>query len=757
MTTIVTRAGKGSPLTNTEVDTNFTNLNIYKVELTDLSVTTNAPGAASLSYNSGEFTFTPPDLSNFITSVSWGDILTKPTTIAGFGITDAYTKTEVNTQISSLVDSAPGTLDTLNELAAALGDDPNFATSVNTSLSNRLRVDTSSQGLTSTQQSNAITNLGLDISISTDLLSINTDTSTAMLDVTTNAANTSLISLNNPNSQANWYVKLGQPGNYDGYLMIGREGQATPGDFYITSSGLLNLSNGLSIGDGQTIASMASGSLAFYKLYDNNNTSETAEIRFRNNLGTKDDASFVFNANNYNGTAWETVSNILTVNAVGASSAEGRVGVNTNTPTTALDVIGTVTADSIISRGGVSATGTVTGSNLNIANWNTAYGWGDHGIEGYITGNETITLSGDVSGSGTTSIAVTVANDSHTHDTRYYTENEISNFFDGTTSKLGYNKTNWDTAFSWGDHGTEGYITGNETITLSGDVSGSGTTSIAVTVANDSHTHDTRYYTETELDGFFEGVVAKTGYNKADWDEAYGDKIDSASFNNSTGLLSLNRQDAGVVSVNLDGRYLTSFTETDPVFGASEAASITSTDTTNWNTAYGDKINSASFSTSTGVLTLTRQDAGAVTVDLDGRYLQSYTETDTLDSVTDRGATTTNDVTIGSISTANSSLQAETTTLATTTTSVIASFSATTYGGGKFVIQASSGGERHICELLVTHNGTAAVATQYASITTAGQLATYEVDVSGGNVRLLATGVSTTSRTYKVSKELLAA
>ena len=34
-----------------------------------------------------------------------------------------------------------------------------------------------------------------------------------------------------------------------------------------------------------------------------------------------------------------------------------------------------------------------------------------------------------------------------------------------------------------------GYITGNQTITLSGDVSGSGTTSISVTVADDSHNH----------------------------------------------------------------------------------------------------------------------------------------------------------------------------------------------------------------------------------------------------------------------------
>ena len=41
MTTIVTRSGKGSPLTNTEVDANFTNLNTDKVE-TSGAIDTNA-------------------------------------------------------------------------------------------------------------------------------------------------------------------------------------------------------------------------------------------------------------------------------------------------------------------------------------------------------------------------------------------------------------------------------------------------------------------------------------------------------------------------------------------------------------------------------------------------------------------------------------------------------------------------------------------------------------------------------------------
>lgn len=44
------------------------------------------------------------------------------------------TRSYVDTAVSNLVDAAPGTLDTLNELAAALGDDANFSTTVTNSL-----------------------------------------------------------------------------------------------------------------------------------------------------------------------------------------------------------------------------------------------------------------------------------------------------------------------------------------------------------------------------------------------------------------------------------------------------------------------------------------------------------------------------------------------------------------------------------------------------------------------------------------------
>ena len=48
--------------------------------------------------------------------------------------TRAYVDTEVAAAVAALVDSAPGALDTLNELAAALGDDANFATTITNSI-----------------------------------------------------------------------------------------------------------------------------------------------------------------------------------------------------------------------------------------------------------------------------------------------------------------------------------------------------------------------------------------------------------------------------------------------------------------------------------------------------------------------------------------------------------------------------------------------------------------------------------------------
>jgi hypothetical protein len=69
------------------------------------------------------------------------------------------TTSYVDTSVSNLVDSAPGTLNTLNELAAALGDDANFSTTVTNSIATKMPLagGTFTGGITSTQAGDAIT------------------------------------------------------------------------------------------------------------------------------------------------------------------------------------------------------------------------------------------------------------------------------------------------------------------------------------------------------------------------------------------------------------------------------------------------------------------------------------------------------------------------------------------------------------------------------------------------------------------------
>lgn len=148
------------------------------------------------------------------------------------------------------------------------------------------------------------------------------------------------------------------------------------------------------------------------------------------------------------------------------------------------------------------------------------------------------------------------------------------------------------------------------------------------------------------------------------------DYVSGASF--AGGTLTLSGVGNAGASVSLDGRYLTSQSDdfgtiavsgqtsvnassagdTVTYVGAGGMTITTATDTVTFTSANDnsvDYINGASFATGTGILTLTGTGNAGTTVDLDGRYLQSYSEVDTLDSVTGRGATTTNAVTTGNL------------------------------------------------------------------------------------------------------------
>lgn len=63
---------------------------------------------------------------------------TTPTQTAGNSTTRIASTEFVSTAISNLVDSSPSTLNTLNELASALGDDANFSTTVTNSIATKL-------------------------------------------------------------------------------------------------------------------------------------------------------------------------------------------------------------------------------------------------------------------------------------------------------------------------------------------------------------------------------------------------------------------------------------------------------------------------------------------------------------------------------------------------------------------------------------------------------------------------------------------
>lgn len=69
-----------------------------------------------------------------------------PTATGGTNTTQVATTAFVQAAITALVNSAPGALDTLNELAAALGNDANFASTVTSALATKLDANSTIDG-----------------------------------------------------------------------------------------------------------------------------------------------------------------------------------------------------------------------------------------------------------------------------------------------------------------------------------------------------------------------------------------------------------------------------------------------------------------------------------------------------------------------------------------------------------------------------------------------------------------------------------
>ncbi|CAB4175208.1 hypothetical protein UFOVP961_133 [uncultured Caudovirales phage] len=82
--------------------------------------------------NSLDYIANKPSLATVATSGSYNDLINKPTIPS---LTGYATITYVDSALASLIDVAPIALDTLKEIATALGNDPNYATTITTALS----------------------------------------------------------------------------------------------------------------------------------------------------------------------------------------------------------------------------------------------------------------------------------------------------------------------------------------------------------------------------------------------------------------------------------------------------------------------------------------------------------------------------------------------------------------------------------------------------------------------------------------------
>lgn len=98
----------------------------------------------------------------------------------------------------------------------------------------------------------------------------------------------------------------------------------------------------------------------------------------------------------------------------------------------------------------------------------------------------------------------------------------------------------------------------------------------------------------------------------------------------------------------------------------------------------------------------------------------------------------------------------DTSTLVTTTTQsdqVLDIISASSVRSVKYLVQATNGIEYQVVELLVIHNGASVSFVEYANVSTGGDLANFDADISGTNLRLLTTPTNenTTFKTVRTS------
>ena len=84
-------------------------------------------------------------------------------------------------------------------------------------------------------------------------------------------------------------------------------------------------------------------------------------------------------------------------------------------------------------------------------------------------------------------------------------------------------------------------------------------------------------------------------------------------------------------------------------------------------------------------------------------------------------------------------------------TSIHTGLSTSTYRFVEYTIQATQSTNYQCTKILALHNGTTAYHTEYGTVYNNTAIASFDVDISGGNIRLLATGSSPSSTDYVIN------
>ncbi|MCA9368317.1 hypothetical protein KC887_08770 [Candidatus Kaiserbacteria bacterium] len=159
LTTTIATAVKAN---ETAAATNASDLNDHE------TAATGAHAASAISFSDPGDDYTATTVEAALAEVK---VIADAAAGGGVSINDAGTNStqawssqkisdEITAAVSALIDGAPGALDTLNELAAAINDDATFTTTVTTALGLRVRVD-AAQGFTSPQQLQGRQNIGV--------------------------------------------------------------------------------------------------------------------------------------------------------------------------------------------------------------------------------------------------------------------------------------------------------------------------------------------------------------------------------------------------------------------------------------------------------------------------------------------------------------------------------------------------------------------------------------------------------------------